>query len=391
MMENYIDFKHLLTDEELMVQENIRTFVDQEFMPLVTEHHRAGTFPLQLVPRMAELGVFGASIKEYDLPDLSAVPYGLIMLELERGDSGLRSFASVQNSLVMFPIMHFGSEAQKDRWIPALASGKVIGCYGLTEPDFGSNPGGMRTRLKTKGKGFVLDGAKAWITNGSLADVGVVWARDDSGAIRGVLVEKGMPGFEARAYQGKFSLRASNTSELFFQDVAIAPENILPGTSALKHPLMCLNEARFGIAWGAVGAALAVSEHALEYTKSRVQFGDKPIAAHQIVQEKLAWMVTELAKAQVLMWHLSKLKDAGKLHHSQVSLAKRNNVWMARECARLARELLGAAGIVDDHPVIRHMMNLEAVFTYEGTHDIHGLVIGQQLTGIPSYNPPAED
>lgn len=390
-MENYIDFKHLLTDEELMVQDGIRTFVEREFLPVVTEHHRAGTFPMQLVPRMAELGVFGASIKEYDLPGLSAVPYGLIMLELERGDSGLRSFASVQNSLVMFPIMSWGSKEQKDRWIPALASGKAIGCYGLTEPDFGSNPGGMRTRLKTKGAGFVLNGAKAWITNGSQANVAVVWAKDDDGIVRGVLVEKGMSGFEARAYKGKFSLRASDTSELFFQDVAISPENILPGTSALKHPLMCLNEARFGIAWGAIGAALAVAEHALEYTKSRVQFGGKPIAAHQIVQEKLAWMVTEIAKAQLLMWHLSKLKDAGKLHFSQVSLAKRNNVWMARECARLARELLGAAGIVDDHPVIRHMMNLEAVFTYEGTHDIHGLVIGQQLTGIPSYNPPSED
>jgi len=388
MMETYIDFQSLLTDEEKMVQENLRVFVEEEFLPVVARHHREGTFPLDLVPRLAGLGVFGATLKEYDLPGLTQVPYGLMMLELERGDSGLRSFVSVQNSLVIFPIMQWGSKEQKDRWIPALASGKAIGCYGLTEPDFGSNPGGMRTRLTRSGKGWVLNGAKAWITNGSTADMGVVWARDNDAKVRGVLLERGMPGFESRRYEGKFSLRASDTSEMFFQDVKIADEDILPGASALKHPLMCLNEARFGIGWGAIGAALAVSEHALEYAKSRVQFGGRPIAAQQIIQEKLAWMVTEIAKAQVLMWHLSRLKDAGKLHHSQVSLAKRNNVWMARECARMAREILGAAGIVDEHPVIRHMMNLEAVYTYEGTHDIHGLVIGERLTGIAAYNPP---
>jgi len=389
-MDNFINFETLLTEEERLIQQTIREFVDAEFLPVITHHYRNGTFPVDLVPRLADLGVFGATLHEYDLPGLTTVPYGLIMLELERGDSGLRSMVSVQNSLVIFPIHNWGSREQKDYWIPRLAAGKAIGCYGLTEPDFGSNPGGMRTTYKKNGSAYVLNGSKAWITNGSTADVAVVWARGEDGSVRGFLVERDTPGFESRSYPGKYSLRASDTSELFFQDVELDEDHVLPGTGSLRHPLQCLTEARFGISWGAIGAALAVSNHALEYARSRIQFPGKPIASHQIIQEKLAWMVSEISKAQLLCYHLSQLKDKGELHHTHVSLAKRNNVWMARECARMAREILGAAGIVDEHPVIRHMMNLEAVYTYEGTHDIHGLVIGQALTGYPSFNPPEE-
>ena len=366
-MEQFIDFESLLDEESRLVRDTIRDFVDKEFNPIITSYHREGRFPLHLIPKMGELGIFGAAMSDYGLPGLSTVPYGLIMQELERGDSGLRSMASVQNSLVLFPIHNWGSKEQKDLWIPKLAAGEAVGCYGLTEPDFGSNPGAMRTHIRRGGKGFVLNGSKAWITNGSLADVAVVWARDEANGIRGVLVKNGTPGFESRSYEGKFSLRASDTAELFFNDVELSETDILPGTSSLKHPFMCLNDARFGIAWGMIGAAAAVGEHALAYAKSRIQFGAKPIASHQIIQEKLTWMTTEISKSQLLMFHLSKLKDEGRLHFAQVSLAKRNNVWMARECARLSREILGAAGIVDDHPVIRHMMNLESVYTYEGT------------------------
>ncbi len=389
-MENFIHFNDILNDEEILIRKSIREFVENEFLPIITEYHRKGKFPEKIIPRLAELGVFGATLSEYELPGLSAVPYGLIMLELERGDSGLRSVASVQNSLVIYPIHQWGSKEQKNHWIPRLASGELIGCYGLTEADFGSNPGSMRTKVKKSGKGYILNGSKAWITNGSMAKIAVVWAKDEKENIRGVLVEEGMPGFETKEYKGKYSLRASDTSELFFSDVFIDEEHILPGTSSLKHPFMCLTEARFGIAWGAIGSAIAVSEYALDYAKSRLQFRGKPIATHQIIQEKLVWMLTEISKSQLLVHHLSRLKDKGKLNFSQVSMAKRNNVWMARECARLAREILGAAGIVDEHPVIRHMMNMESVYTYEGSHDMHTLILGQALTGYPAFNPPEE-
>ena len=384
---DFIDFDALLTEEERLVRDTVRAFVDDRVLPIIEEHHREGTFPMHLVPEMAELDLFGATIDEYGLPGLGNVAYGLIMQELERGDSGLRSFVSVQSALVMYPIDAFGSPEQRDRWIPALASGEALGCFGLTEPDFGSNPGGMRTTARRDGDSWVLDGSKQWITNGTLADVAVVWAQTDDG-VRGFLVEKGTPGFTSSDQHGKFSLRASVTSELGFQDCRIPAENLLPGTTGLKNALMCLNQARYGIAWGGLGAAMDCYQTALDYAKERIQFSGQPIAAHQLVQEKLVWMVSEITKGQLLALQLGRLKDAGKLRHQQVSLGKRNNVWVARESARLAREVLGANGIVDDYPVIRHMMNIESVFTYEGTHDIHGLIIGESITGIPAFNAP---
>ena len=379
----------LLTAEERMVRDTVRAFVDDKVKPIIEECHREGRTPLELVPEMGALGLFGASISDYGLPGLGGVAYGLIMQELERGDSGLRSFASVQSSLVMYPIHAFGSQQQKDRWIPRLATGEAIGCFGLTEPDFGSNPGAMRTTARRTGSGgdWLLNGSKQWITNGTLADVAVVWARTDEG-IRGFLVEKGTPGFTAADQHGKFSLRASTTSELGFHDCRIPGDAILPGTSGLKNALMCLNQARYGIAWGGIGSAMECYQTALEYAKQRVQWNGQPIACHQLVQEKLVWMVSEIAKGQLLCLQLGRLKDAGRLRPHHVSLGKRNNVWVARECAKLAREVLGANGIVDDYPVIRHMLNIESVYTYEGTHDIHGLILGQAITGIPAFNAP---
>ena len=378
----------LLTDEERLARDSVRKFVDDRVKPIIEECHREARTPLELVPTMAELGLFGATIDEYDLPGLGNVAYGLIMQELERGDSGLRSFVSVQSALVMYPIYTFGSQAQKDRWIPALGSGEAIGCFGLTEPDYGSNPGGMRTTARREGNEWVLNGSKQWITNGTLADVAVVWAQTDDG-IRGFLVEKGTPGYTSTDQHGKFSLRASTTSELGFQNCRIPAKNLLPGSDGLKSPLMCLNQARYGIAWGGLGAAMDCYQTALEYTLERVQFGGRPIASHQLVQDKLVWMMSEITKGQLLVLQLGRLKDAGKVKHYQISLGKRNNVWVARECAKLARELLGANGIVDDYPVIRHMVNIESVYTYEGTHDIHGLVLGQAITGIPAFEPSA--
>jgi glutaryl-CoA dehydrogenase len=343
---------------------------------------------MELVPEMGQMNLFGSSLTGYGLPGLDNLSYGLIMQELERGDSGLRSFASVQSGLVMYPIWAFGSEEQKQRWLPRLASGEAIGCFGLTEPDFGSNPGGMTTVARRAGDGWTLDGAKQWITNGTLADVAVVWAKTDDG-VRGFLVERGTPGYTSADQHGKFSLRASVTSELGFHDCRIPGDALLPGTTGLKNALMCLTQARYGIAWGALGAAMDCYWTALEYSKQRIQFGGRPIAAHQLVQEKLAWMITEITKGQLLALQLANLKDRGKLKPHQVSMGKRNNVWVSRECAKLAREILGANGIVDDYPVIRHMMNIESVYTYEGTHDIHGLVIGEAVTGIAAYEPPA--
>ncbi len=384
---DYMLIDSLFSEDELMVRQTVRDFVDEEVLPIIEHANREEKFPFQLLPKMAEMGLFGPTISEYGLPGLDNVAYGLIMQELERGDSGLRSFASVQSGLVMFPIYTYGSKEQKDKWIPKLAAGEKIGCFGLTEPDFGSNPGGMRTYARREGDSWVLNGAKAWITNGSIADVAVVWAKCE-GTIRGFLVEKGTPGFTAANHMGKFSLRASVTSQLFFSDCRIPLDNVLPETNGLKYPLSCLTQARYGIAWGALGAAMGVFNTAVEYSKSRIQFGGQPIASHQLVQNKLAWMITEITKGQLLVLQMGRLKDEGKLKPQHVSMGKMNNVNIALECARMARDILGANGISDEYPVIRHMMNLESVKTYEGTHDIHNLIIAEAVTGIPAYNPP---
>ena len=381
---DYYGVEALLSDEERMVRDAVRAWVEAEFLPLVTEHHRAGTFPLELAPQLGELGIFGATLKGYVCAGLSNVAYGLIMQELERGDSGLRSFASVQSGLVMYPIHRFGSDGQKDRWLPALQQGAAIGCFGLTEPDHGSDPGGMATRAVRQGDHYVLNGTKLWITNGSVADVAVVWAKDEEGEIGGYLVERGTPGFGALDIHGKFSMRASITSELSFQDCRVPLANRLPGAKGLKAPLACLSQARYGIAWGAVGAAQACYDWTLQYAQTRIQFG-KPIAGFQLVQRKLVWMVTEITKAQLLCLQLGRLKDGPGVRPHQVSMAKMNNVWMALETARMARDILGAAGIVDEHPVIRHLLNLETVITYEGTHDVHTLIIGRDLTGLDAF------
>ncbi|HEX7153964.1 MAG TPA: acyl-CoA dehydrogenase family protein [Thermoanaerobaculia bacterium] len=384
---DYLEIDSLFSEEELMVRQTVRDFVDDEVLPIIEEANREEKFPHHLIPKMAEMGLFGATIKDYDLPGLNNVAYGLIMQELERGDSGLRSFASVQSGLVMYPINTYGSKEQRDRWIPKLAAGEAIGCFGLTEPDFGSNPGAMRTHARKDGQHWVLNGAKAWITNGSIADVAVVWAKAE-GTIRGFLVEKGTPGFTTAYHMGKFSLRASVTSQLFFEDCRIPLENVLPETDGLKYPLGCLTQARYGIGWGALGAAMAVYNTALQYAKSRIQFGGQPIASHQLVQNKLAWMIREITKGQLLAVQSGRLKDEGKLKPHHVSLLKMNNVDVALECSRIARDILGANGVSDEYPIIRHMMNLESVKTYEGTHDIHNLIIAHAVTGIPAYNPP---
>jgi glutaryl-CoA dehydrogenase len=381
---DYYGVEALLSDEERMVRDAVRGWVEAEFLPLVTEHHRAGTFPLAVVPQLGELGIFGASLKGYGCAGLSNVAYGLIMQELERGDSGLRSFASVQSGLVMYPIHRYGSDGQKDRWLPALQQGTAIGCFGLTEPDHGSDPGGMATRAVREGDHYVLNGTKLWITNGSIADLAVVWAKDEAGEIGGYLVERGTPGFGTLDIHGKFSMRASITSELSFQDCRIPLANRLPGAKGLKAPLACLSQARYGIAWGAVGAAQACYDWTLQYGRTRVQFG-RPIAGFQLVQRKLVWMVTEITKAQLLCLQLGRLKDGPGARPQQVSMAKMNNVWMALETARMARDILGAAGIVDEHPIIRHLLNLETVITYEGTHDVHTLIIGRDLTGLDAF------
>jgi len=389
---DFLDIDPLLTEEERLVRATVRAFVDDKVKPIIEEAHREGIFPMALLPEMAKLNLFGATIDEYDLPGLNNVAYGLIMQELERGDSGLRSFVSVQSALVMYPIYAFGSQEQKDHWIPRLASAESIGCFGLTEPDFGSNPGGMRTTAKKVGNEWVLNGAKQWITNGSLAEIAVIWAQTEDG-VRGFLVEKGTTGFTSTDQHGKFSLRASTTSELGFHDCKIPADNILPKTTGLKNALMCLTQARYGIAWGGLGAAMDCYQTALDYSKERIQFSGQPIASHQLVQNKLVWMITEISKGQLLALQLGRLKDEGRLKHYHVSMGKRNNVWVARKAARIARDILGANGIVDDYPVIRHMLNIESVFTYEGTHDIHSLIIGNEITGIPSFEPPlrAED
>ena len=384
---DFMDFDSLLSDEEKLVRETVRSFVDERVKPIIEECHRDARAPLELIPEIGKLNLFGCTISDYGLPGLNSIAYGLVNQELERGDSGLRSTVSVQSSLVMYPINTFGSQEQRDRWIPALATGEAIGCFGLTEPDFGSNPAAMRTSARRDGSDWILNGAKQWITNGSIADVAIVWARTDEG-IRAFLVEKGTKGFTTADQHGKFSLRTSVTSELGLLDCRIPAESVLPGSKSLKSALDTLNQARYGISWGGLGSAMECYYTALEYAKERVQFAGQPIACHQLVQEKLTWMISEITKGQFLSYQLGRLKDNGKVAPHHISLAKRNNVWVARECAKLAREILGANGIVDDYPIIRHMLNIESVYTYEGTHDIHGLVIGAEITGIPAFQPP---
>jgi glutaryl-CoA dehydrogenase len=374
---------HLLSEEERMVRDTVRKFVQERVLPIIGDHFEAGTFPRELIPEIAELGLLGMHLEGYGCAGLSAVCYGLACQELEAGDSGLRSFVSVQGSLAMFPIWKFGSEEQKQRWLPRMARGEVIGCFGLTEPDSGSDPGSMQTRAQRDGNSYILNGTKMWITNGSIADLAVVWAKTEDG-IRGFLVERGTPGFSASNIHQKLSLRASVTSELHFADCRVPAENMLPHIKGLRGPLSCLDEARYGIAWGANGAARACFETALEYAKTRVQFG-KPIASFQLVQQKLASMATELVKGQLLALQLGRLKDEGLLHPVQISVAKRNNVREALKTAREARAVLGANGITLEYPISRHSNNLESVFTYEGTDDVHTLVIGQAITGINAF------
>ena len=383
---DYYDTDSLLSDDERAVRDTIREWVDEQLLPVIGGCYVERRFPRELLPGLAELGVFGANMPgKYGCAELNHVAYGLLMQELERGDSGIRSFASVQGSLVMYPILEFGSDEQREQWLPRMARGECIGCFGLTEPDHGSDPGGMLTRAVRDGDDWVLNGTKMWITNGSLADVAVVWAKtgeiDDAKSVRGFLVETDREGFVARDQQGKLSLLASDTSEISLQDVRVPASNLLPGTSGLKSPLKCLNQARYGIAWGAVGAAMACYDEALRYSKSRKQF-DRPIASYQLQQIRLVEMLTEITKAQLLCVQLGRLKDRGTIRHTQVSLAKRNNVNMACDVAREARRLLGANGILAEYQAMRHMANLESVYTYEGTHDIHGLIVGQEITGI---------
>lgn len=367
-----------------MVRNAVREWVDEAVLPIINEHYQKGEFPGQIVPQMGELGLLGANLPErYGCAEVSNVAYGLMMQELERGDSGVRSFASVQGSLVMFPIYTFGTEEQRKKYLPKLASGEWTGCFGLTEPDHGSDPGSMKTTAVKEGNSFRLNGAKMWITNGTIADVSVVWAKLD-GRVHGFIVEKGTPGFSAPETKNKLSLRASVTSELVFEDCIIPAENLLPNTKGLRSPLSCLTQARYGIAWGAIGAASACYDEALRYAKERIQF-DRPIASFQLVQNKLVYMLTEITKMQFLTLQLGRLKDQGKMKHTQVSLAKRNNVAQAREIARTARDILGASGIVDEYQSMRHMANLESVYTYEGTHDIHTLAIGADITGIEAF------
>ena len=381
---DFVEFDSLLNDEEKLVRQTVREFVEKEVVPHIEEWSRDGKFPRHLVPQMAELGFYGANLTGYGCAGMSNVAYGLIMQELERGDSGLRSFVSVQGALVMYPIHAFGSEEQKLNWLPALQQGKAIGCFGLTEPDFGSNPGGMRARAVRDGGDYILNGEKAWITSGSIADVSLVWARAEDG-IRGFLVERGTAGFSAKDIKGKMSLRASVTSSLSLQDVRVPTRHVLPGVVGLKGPLSCLTQARYGIGWGAVGAAMDCYETARQYSIVRKQFDDRPIASHQLVQEKLADMITEITKAQLLALHCGRLKDRQKLDPAHVSMLKRNNVRIALDCARLSRDLLGANGITDEYPVMRHLCNLETVKTYEGTDHIHALVIGERVTGVAAY------
>jgi len=384
---DFIEFDSLLSEDERLVRDNTRKWVEENVIPIIEQCNREGRFPRELVQPMGELGFYGANLKGYGCAEMSNVEYGLVMQELERGDSGLRSFVSVQSALCMYPIYAFGTDEQKQKFLPGMQKGEILGCFGLTEPMFGSNPSGMRTRAKKDGNEYVLNGEKMWITSGSIANIAVVWAKveDEDDRIRGFIVETDRPGFKADDVHGKWSLRASVTSGFSMSDVRVPASDLLPGSGGLKSPLMCLNQARYGIAWGGIGAAMACYDTALQYAQLRKQFHDKPIASHQLIQEKLVWMISEITKAQLLALQVGRLKDAGKVQHYHISLAKRNNIWMALETARMARDILGANGIADDYPIMRHMMNLESVKTYEGTHDIHALIIGSQITGVDAF------
>ncbi|NOZ08242.1 MAG: acyl-CoA dehydrogenase [FCB group bacterium] len=383
---DFLGISDQFSDEELMVQRTTREFVEKEVLPAIEDNFREGVFPTELIPKLGELGFFGMNLPaEYGCAGFSNIAYGLANLELERGDSGLRSFVSVQGSLVMYPIFAYGSEAQKSFWLPKLAAGTAVGCFGLTEPDYGSNPGGMITRARKVDGGYLLNGAKMWITNGTIADVAVVWAKDDENVIRGFLVEKDFKGFKSVEMKKKWSLRASVTAELLFEDVFVPDDNLLPDVKGLKGPLGCLTQARYSIGWGTIGAAMAVYETALKYAKERIQFSG-PIAGYQLVQEKLVWMLSEITKAQLLALQVGRNKDNGSLRFQQVSMLKRNNTQIARECAKLAREILGANGISGEYPVMRHLMNIESVYTYEGTHDMHTLILGEDITGLSAFD-----
>lgn len=386
-----VDFLNLdeqLSDDEIAIRDATRAFVDDKVMPIIEHHHRAGTFPKELVPQIAELGLLGANLEGYGCAGINNVSYGLVMQELERGDSGLRSFVSVQGALVMYPLYAFGSEAQKNEWLPKLASGEAIGCFGLTEADHGSDPGGMITRAEDKGDHWLLNGGKYWITNGCISDVAIVWAKtpiaEGSKGVRGFVVPTKTPGFTSKTIHNKFSLRASVTSELILEDVKLPKDAIMPGTEGLKSALATLTQARYGIVWGGSGSMMATFEEAVRYSKTRKQF-NRPIASFQLVQAKLAEMLTLLTHGQLTALQLGRLKDQGKIKHTHVSFGKRNNIAGARKCAALAREILGAAGICDDYQAMRHMMNIESVYTYEGTHDIHTLILGEAVTGIAAY------
>jgi glutaryl-CoA dehydrogenase len=381
---DYYAIEDLLTPEEQAARDRARQFVQEEAMPEVVPHHRAGKFPERLIPRMGALRFYAPHLKEHGCAGVSHTAYGLIMQELERADSGLRSLASVQGSLALYAIHAFGSSEQHSRWLPGLVSGERIGCFGLTEHGHGSDPGGMETRATLDGDHYVLNGSKCWIGNASIADVKVIWAKDDNGRVGGFVVEGSVPGFRAQDIEGKFSLRMSRTSECWFENCRIPVANRLPKALGLRAPLTCLSQARVGIAWGVIGAATDCYETALAYARSREQFR-KPIASFQLVQEKLVWMVQEITKAQLLALRLTRMMEAGEVRPAQISLAKRNNVWVALECARMARDILGAVGIIDRYSVIRHLMNLESVYTYEGTHHIHTLVVGQDVTGIDAF------
>ena len=382
---DYLDISKHFSENELMIQKSAREFVDNEIIPIIEEHFESGTFPKHLIQQFAEMGFLGINIpKGSGGGGMNNIIYGLICQEIERGDSGLRSFISVQSSLVMYPISAFGSDEQKEKWLPLLANGENIGCFGLTESDHGSDPGNMKTTAKKTSDGYLLNGSKMWITNGSCADIAIVWAKTDEEKIKGFIVEKGMEGFTAPEMKHKWSLRASLTSELTFQDVLIPEKNLLPGVEGLKGPLSCLSQARYGIGWGTIGSAMAVFEASVKYAKERIQF-DKPIGSFQLVQEKLAWMLTEITKAQLLALQVGKNKDSNLASPQQISMLKRNNSWMARECAKLAREIHGANGISGEYPIMRHLMNIESVYTYEGTHDMHTLILGEDITGISAF------
>lgn len=381
---NYMNFDSLLTEEELMIRQSVRDFVTEKIEPVLIDCNREERFPSELIPQFGEMGLLGSTIQGYGCAGLGHVAYGLVMAELERGDSGIRSFCSVQGALVMYPINAYGSEAQKQKYLPKLAKGQLVGCFGLTEPDAGSNPGGMLTRAEKVPGGYKLNGNKMWITNGCMADVAIVWARLD-GKVRGFIVEKGTAGFTTTKMKGKFSLRVSVTSELHFQNCVVPEENILPNGEGLKAPLGCLTQARYGIAWGVLGAADMCYHTALNYAKERTIFDGKPLAAYQLAQAKLVKMVLEITKGQLLALQMGRLKEKGELQPFHVSMGKMNNCKIALETAREARDMLGANGVIDEYPVIRHMINLESVNTYEGTEDIHRLVIGEKITGIATF------